>query len=689
MIHEFELWSAQRTETSNLSDLSGCVIAIEADFYLERVLNVSAREPLLSALGGTPFSFRPHVEDDLAALHQNDVKPVFVFGGLRVGKNYAPFAHDNAVASLNAEAWALYGEHKAAEAVSNFGSSGYATPRRYYPLLQKILREREVDFQVAPYSALGQLAYLSKYAKDYVDIIAGSSELLLFDIDRVITSIDYANANVTAITRQSCLDEIGVNHADLFTDACMLSGCSMLPPLPSLPPARTSKLQQLAGLLKSSGVSVYSFIEKDHRNVDSDYLNRYKRSRLAVKHDIVLTLDGKVEPLAAEEIPNDLHDIIGQRLPDELYYYLFMGAMGPRMLNQLTSSRIYEDCPADGGESETYKSLVSERLTPMRTLSLALLAFRLHRAYNHRMIELTTWYAPDNPMQINVNERGDPLAPIREWRILENSNSKSLIFTDPNVTLTSTIKAVHDLSKPLKINTTNEKLQSIAEVKTNVLLRFMFFGQYVDSKLSLTTWGKVLWAICDALPDSASNPGETADSVLLAAELLKLDLLTSDTMFPHYTGAPMHGSLTDKANTLLLARVACLGKLHHKDIGFTGPLSRHLLAYGCLVDAVRTNVRDLIEMSLVSLLLSGHATRDRQDFADIAKELPLQLPLDCALGIAMKHYLDDVNKAGSNGTITTEIRDQAMENGPRDLFPHVVDFEADMRKAFHLWDAVS
>lgn len=68
---------------------------------------------------------------------------------------------------------------------------------------------------------------------------------------------------------------------------------------------------------------------------------------------------------------------------------------------------------------------------------------------------------------------------------------------------------------------------------------------------------------------------------------------------------------------MLISRVACIGKLRHKDIGYSGPLSRQLLSYRSLITEVRTTLRNLIEIVLVGLLLSGDANRDRSDWPEL------------------------------------------------------------------------
>lgn len=69
---------------------------------------------------------------------------------------------------------------------------------------------------------------------------------------------------------------------------------------------------------------------------------------------------------------------------------------------------------------------------------------------------------------------------------------------------------------------------------------------------------------------------------------------------------------------MLVSRVACIAKLQHKPIGYSGPLSRQLLCYRSLVSEVRTSLRNLIEVVLASLLLSGEVSRDRKDWVELA-----------------------------------------------------------------------
>jgi hypothetical protein len=129
---------------------------------------------------------------------------------------------------------------------------------------------------------------------------------------------------------------------------------------------------------------------------------------------------------------------------------------------------------------------------------------------------------------------------------------------------------------------------------------------------------------------------ELEEAVILALELIRLGMLNAEaTMFPTYNGAPMRGDgesccyaacvpftdscvVKDQKFNLLISRVAGLGTLHHKPIGFTGPLSQHLLGYNSVINAVRSTVRDLIEVSATQMFMGGFVKRDVENLSDIA-----------------------------------------------------------------------
>lgn len=74
----------------------------------------------------------------------------------------------------------------------------------------------------------------------------------------------------------------------------------------------------------------------------------------------------------------------------------------------------------------------------------------------------------------------------------------------------------------------------------------------------------------------------------------------------------------DKLFNVLISRVACIGKLQHKSIGYSGPLSREMLCFRSLISEVRSTSRILIEVVLAGMFLSGDVDRDRKDWTELS-----------------------------------------------------------------------
>lgn len=124
MIRNFEEWAANLIETHLLEELRDTRVAIEAAFYLNRMLNTPhLKEPLVPALGGRPFTMRDTVLTDLKRFKDYGITPVFVFSGLDVGRRDAPFDLSEQAARVNQQAWELYHSGQAQQAVDKFGSS--------------------------------------------------------------------------------------------------------------------------------------------------------------------------------------------------------------------------------------------------------------------------------------------------------------------------------------------------------------------------------------------------------------------------------------------------------------------------------------------------------------------------------------------------------------------------------------
>jgi hypothetical protein len=178
---------------------------------------------------------------------------------------------------------------------------------------------------------------------------------------------------------------------------------------------------------KSGQAAVAAF--GDHPAVKTtQYPDQYARSRAMVKYSLILSSEGTVLPLplaittstppsssqgnnhhppphhhpTAADIPIDLHEIFTHRLPDEIYYYLSRGLLGPQALVWLTTGQINEGPPLDNGDTTEYrrfvKEVITEGQTGPRATTLALISSVCHNFWSNRKVTPYFWFEqPTSP----------------------------------------------------------------------------------------------------------------------------------------------------------------------------------------------------------------------------------------------------------------------------------------------------
>lgn len=559
---------------------------------------------------------------------------------------------------------------------------------RTYPILrwlQSYLQREGVRIQTAPYSAAAQVVSLDR--ENFGDAIAGSSSCLLFGASRVITAFDFESQSFSWVERSKCLAKLAMNE-DQFIDFCLLSGLTIL----ALPtelenvPNPIQGARELAGRAGTMGFAAYATLNKE-------FMELFKKARTAVKHSVIITGSGEVTLTRNDTAAGDMHDVIGQRLPDEIYYYLSRGVVGSRVLNWRTRGELFEIAPLDGGSSSAYQQLVTQKLAPLRTRTMALINPMLHRYYQKKDVDLIAWHNESSKQALGVPDASSPLQSANRWRVknatlTKASEAKFDIKEEPllfAVALLSDENTAQETVTEKIGDTATQELRSPDELISNTVLRFLEDRGYINNNHTLSAWGKALKSAFDQAEQNgyiaAAGRKEAEEAIFMAFELHKLDVLNTSQMFPSdkYLGAPMRGSETDRAYTLLLSRIACLGSFHHKEIGFTGPLSRHLLGYQQMTSAVRASLRDLLEVHALSMLGSGAVSRELSpsDYSTLGCNLPFVQDCDLGLSLVVKSFLDELSNDSSKRSDITR------------WFNHAYDVPGDLEKAWKMWDAVS
>lgn len=307
---------------------------------------------------------------------------------------------------------------------------------------------------VAPYSATAQaspdvdswryrsdmvqLAYMCKSPEQYVDAVMGSTDTFLFDIDKVILNLDSKQSSFNWLSKSVCEERLTRVTSDSFRDAQLLLGSAFLPPFPLLargPASSKTSISDARTLLEGAGRSVIQLCNQYREDPEVQslgYADRYKKAIMTIRHHIILESNGKVAPLDFEHAPGDVHEFVGQRLPEELFFYLSRGLLSPQIPNWLTSGIINLTLPGGVMDSEPYRRLVIEQLNPMRTQALKIVAESLNYYYSSREVNLRTWDNRDTTSSKIELKTVLPLkAKASEWKVKEAdilaASSKSVV----------------------------------------------------------------------------------------------------------------------------------------------------------------------------------------------------------------------------------------------------------------------
>ncbi|KAJ9639024.1 hypothetical protein H2204_003932 [Knufia peltigerae] len=694
-VQKFDQWVNKHVELCPLNMLKDAVIGVDASYYLDLRVNNEV-EPLKHALGGLPFTLKKAIEDDISLLRQHGVTLVFIFDGLDYVNKSAPDSLSGESRRAQEEAWHEYLSGNSKGTVSHFCKAKYPIDVMTR-MLQKILVENKIEFMVAPYSATAQgvnidmyqLAYLLKLDDQYIDAVMGNTECFLFGIDRVVTDINLNKSALTLISKATCEDLLKVT-GDMLRDAQLLLGTSFTPTFPILEAMTGTKSTGIVDaitLLNGAGKSVIQLcnFHRDHPQVQAlSYADRYKKAIMTIRHHVIMEKNGVVAPQNFDEAPGDVHEFVGQRLPEELFFYISKGLLGPQIPNWLTSGEIVLSLAGGSLDSEPYRRLMIQQLNAYRTEALKILAESLNYYYQSRVIKVELWI-PQDTSSLTIELRNTPAmkAKLAGWKVREPALETVFSKVSGSNLFLPCLRALHDAQfaekSIVKSKLDYPAFRSLNEVLTNSVFRFLHVRGYVDDKHNLTTWGKVL---------ETALVVSDEESTIIGVEMLRLGLFTSN----FATGTPPSKTDKDyekKTFSNLISKTACLGRIRHKAMGFVGPLDREKLTFAWKVTAVRTTLRDLLETIMTSMFLNGEVERERSDWAELSQKLPFIDDHGSGLGIAVKTYLDAFE---DDQEITEALKKTIKQQEGKYNWFHQLKSGGGLTKsldqAWKIWDAI-
>ncbi|KAG8530353.1 uncharacterized protein KY384_004855 [Bacidia gigantensis] len=658
-VRYFEEWIEKERLLKHgpLEFLKGSVIGIDAAYFAKQFLV----EPLLTALGGSPIALEGFT-NAVKNLKNAGIRLHFVFNGLQYARSEDAFATSKSINSQNNDAFTVYENQQpeiARRAFQKLGSFArdfqpceIVTHRciasqkldEHMSTLKFALHDMDIPFTVAPYSALAQLAYYEKHPKQFVDAIYGPSELFCFGVDKVITDftdvpkddLDKVSINDHSVPLErlqfcwidsaSCLKTLGNIHLQVFTEALVLAGSDLF--LKTFPPLVENANYKQAGVIRDA-VNLLVAARGNVSQVCSQYpdaslkeiwLDKFKQTMIIIKHHVIITAEGEVESLEKAQAPIDTHLCIGLRLPEELYMYLSRGLIGTRVLNWLTRGEIDVPTPLAGSDTAICQRFVRGELGPLRQQATCLLTDGLHRYYQRAEYKSHFWF------DMNIEEKFKPVdvspsprSQVSKWNVKKDALDKAKVGDALPGSLLFATRSLQDAEYAKQTITpklkSDEALSTADEVLANTLWRVLQLRDFVTESHELTHWGKILERTLSAV----GGQEDLQQAAYIAIELLRFEVLNLNSLFLDYPGSPARGGVNDKGPCMLVSRVASLGRLRHKPKGYSGPLSRSLLAYHSIVSALQTSLRDLLETATVSTFLEGGFARERDDWLELSR----------------------------------------------------------------------
>lgn len=566
-----------------------------------------------------------------------------------------------------------------------------------------------------------QLIYLQRHPKSYIHAIFGPTDTLLYPgVDKVITSIDLVSSTPTFsfVSKRNILNDLGLSE-DQFLDVGILVGFEHSPPFP--PSLHEQGLKATVDMVKyyKSGHAAVSAFANDPQIKPLQYGDHYARTRSMIKYSLILSSDGAVTPLplavpstpphghqnhhphhpTAADIPSDLHEIFTHRLPDEIYFYVSRGLLGPQALIWLTSGQIIENPPLDNGETTEYrrfvKEVVTEGQTGPRATALALISSVCNSFWSARKVVGHFWFeSPPGKAIIHSSQQTIQLADrVSGWSVpyaiveeeLRRQNSSTIDFA---LCLGATVSDKLAFRTRVK-NGQTATLEKKDEIVANAIWRFLELRGFL---LNTHTHSPLARAMHTAVGKARLND-KFQDPLYLFLELVRAGVMHGHLWSSRaFSGGPSFGTDDEKSCMLLVMRVLSIVPLTFKPQPWAAPLSRELLVFNSFVRSLTRALRALLEVTSLNMLLRHDAKRARDDFLDINLSLPFQSEVNTGFGVLAKVYLDALTHLNNgqrvrdpNAEGVREAKQMALEIC-EETFPGVKSPKLEVERGFRFWD---
>mmetsp|Transcript_4646 Transcript_4646/g.16348 ORF Transcript_4646/g.16348 Transcript_4646/m.16348 type:complete len:704 (+) Transcript_4646:98-2209(+) len=663
-LHEF-LLERQLIQTESIDKLAGLRVGIDGNAWL-RQLRLS--EPRQVAMGGLPLTLEETVATNIAKWKQAGTLPTFVFNGVGVKRDRAPLNVNSFVSRVQKRqhAWETYGGGNEEAADAQFAAVEQSLAANFGRNVAQQLTRLGVQHMQAPYLAAAQLAWLVAPKQGLVQAVFGGLEALLFGAASVILSVDFEKRTYAFVELGRILQSLGLVPQQ-FQDACILAGFDYSATFPPLSTGKYFSFQGAYDLIVQARHGYGAVANYMNANPgQANYMEVYLKARAVVTNHLIFEPKGAVIPISGEDMPSDLHEIFGYRLPVETYFLMTQGVITSQVLNNLLHAVLVEAPPLV--DTAEYRELLGS-LLDVRSKAIAALSANLHETIAATRVVTVRWFDPDNELLMD-HARFQPA--VRALSCHLGQEVVDGILGGPPSSPTAPARAVglHALSqlfagrqaageaclvqvKKTEVVSTAEDFVAVVSAQALQLLGFL------GADRAPTPRGRAL---------AKFSRGDFGENAVVLLELLRYGALSGA---PLTHAVPAHSPATDSA-VALISRCVSLCPMQTAAEPWTAAVDRDLMGFNCIVKALHRSLRNVAEMLALGLLLRKQAKVPVRRYAGLATLLPFFQEESCAAGLVAKAFLEG----------------QSVEQLAA-AFPQCKDVAADLRQAFSFWDELA
>ncbi|KAG0086386.1 hypothetical protein BGZ93_000149 [Podila epicladia] len=679
-----------------LATLKDFRLGIDANVWLKRIISSAASEQYIAGIGGAPSCMRKAIEKELEGFKANSIHPLFVFSGLSLIRKDKPHVNDDNKMAKRTAAWEAMNSSKIELALSCWTSSFPVHQPDLIHLVIRILKEHGIDYMRAPYGAGPQLVYLERNPKQIIHTIYGGSELLMFDVDRVVTSIDFVKQTFGSISKKAVLQDLHMTD-DQFLDMCILSGFELCPTFPPLAEDINFTFKNIHDLLRQhrTGFNAVKAHADSPLMVKSQYVDIFCRTRCAMKYQPILTDEGHIEPLNKDDAPSDIHEFIGYRLPDEVYYFLSRGVLGEATLNTLLWGHVAEYSPLCNGETEEYRKFLTTELLKIKSQTMALATAQLHPFY-HRKVAITYWYdsnsSPEHVIKVDtVQSDIDAIGRWKTGKLLVEKELKKQGIASPSYSFClSLLSNAGEASSTLAAQRQEKgaPLAGLTNIQSRHLSKLLQLRSFIEASTHVpSAFGKAILGAFKMHPTAALS-SETQDGLFIALELIRAKLLTARPYSITFTKKQaVDDEVAIKAIRLITRTTSLIGARFKGVKAWAGPVNRDLLTFNSMGKVLTRHLRQLSESLLLEMLLSNEIQKEDLDFTELAAHMPFANEQSTVMGMLVKEYLE---AHAVDPKLSKEQAVQIVEEklGATSLSSLAEPVKEELQRGFTFWEVV-